>query len=139
MFGRVNDLPKDNFRLQSDFACYLCILVAGFVETTISELAIAHCRNRSRPTVTRYIEHDLRRLGVPNAERLLQFVGRFDPNWREELKEFIAGERKDALDSVVANRNEIAHGRSVGITYSRVQDYYINVCQIVDFLRDKFN
>lgn len=81
----------------------------------------------------------MRRIGVLNAERLLQLVGRFDLNWRKELEEFIAGERKAALDSIVANRNQIAHGQSGDLTYARVQTYYANICEIVEFLREKFN
>ena len=139
VFGRVESLPKDDFQLQSDFASYLCVLVAGFVETTISDLAIDHCRKRSSMTVTNYVENDLNRIGVINGERLLQFVGKFDLLWREELNDFMAGERKDALDSIAANRNQIAHGQPVGITYIRVRTYYESVWQIIEFLREKFD
>ena len=138
VFGRVESLPKDNLQLQSDFARYLCVLVAGFVETEISDLAMEHCRKQSSPTVTNYVESYLSRVGVLNGNRLLQLVGRFDSKWHQELEQFIMGERKDALDSIVANRNQIAHGQTVGITYARVQKYYESICQIVDFLREKF-
>ena len=139
VFDRVATLPSGDFRLQSDFASYLCVLVSGFVEAAISDLAIDHCQKRSSLTVTNYIESDLTRIGVLNAERLLQFVGRFNPQWRRDLEGFIAGERKDALDSIAANRNQIAHGQPVGITYTRVLTYYVKVCEIVNFLREKFS
>lgn len=74
-----------------------------------------------------------------NAEQLLRFVSAFNVDWRNQLEDFITGERKEALDSVVANRNNIAHGESVNLTYARIRDYYRYICQVVDFLEDLFN
>ena len=86
-----------------------------------------------------YVESRLRRLGTLNTEQLLQFVGAFDPDWHNKLKQFVIGERKDALDSVIANRNNIAHGESVGLTYMRIRDYYKRICEVVDFVDEMFN
>ena len=79
------------------------------------------------------------RVGNPKAERLLIFVGFFDPNWRNQLEEYISGERKDALDSIVNLRNDIAHGKSVGITYDRIKRYYDNGREVVEFINDMFS
>ena len=49
------------------------------------------------------------------------------------------GERKDALDSVIANRNSIAHGESVGLTYMRINDYYKRIGEVIDFVDEMFN
>ena len=86
-----------------------------------------------------FIENRLRRPGNLNTEQLLQFVGSFNPDWRSELEKFVAGERKDALDSVVANRNNIAHGESVSLTYVRIKDYYKYICEVLDFIDKQFS
>ena len=125
-------------RVRSDFACYLCVLVSGFVESVVADIAADHCRNRSSQTVMNYVESRVARPGVLNTERLLQFVGLFNIEWRQMLEQYVAGERKDALDSVVANRNQIAHGESVNLTYARILEYYRNVCQVVDFVEEMF-
>lgn len=137
-FARVSNLPVDQFEIRADFARYLCILVSGFLESVASDIAIDHCRGRSAPTVVRYVDSQLRRPGTLNSERLLQFVGAFSLDWRVALEEFIAGERKEALDSVVANRNNIAHGESVNLTFARISDYYRYICEVVDFLESMF-
>ena len=138
-FARVYNLPENQLEVRADFARYLCILVSGFVESVVSDIATDHCRNRSAPTVMSFVESRLRRPVNLNAEQLLQFVGAFNRDWRNELDRFIAGERKDALDSVVANRNNIAHGESVNLTYVRIRDYYRYICEIVEFLEELFN
>jgi hypothetical protein len=42
--------------------------------------------------------------------------------------------RKDAIDSIMANRHQIAHGKDVGITVARVKEYLEKVVEIVDFI-----
>ena len=69
-----------------------------------------------------------------NAERLLQLVGSFNREWRNEMEEYIKDERKEALDSIIANRNKIVHGEPVGLTISRIREYYVRVCEIVDYV-----
>ena len=85
-----------------------------------------------------FVEGRLTRVGNFNTEQLLQFVGSFKAVWYDELQSFVAGKRKDALDSVAANRNSIAHGGSVGLTYSRIREYYGSVCEVVDFVDGMF-
>jgi hypothetical protein len=72
-------------------------------------------------------------------ERILNLVGQFDPDWEKELRIATEDEPKDAVDSVVANRNRIAHGEDVGITFGRVSRYYDNAKLVVDLLQKKCN
>ena len=137
-FVRVDTLSEVDLEVRSDFARYLCILVSGFLEASISELTIEHCRKQSSPTVSRYAANQLRRPQNINAERLLTLIGSFDRDWRRELEQFIEGARRDSLDSIVALRNKIAHGESVGVTYNRIRDYYGHVQEVVDFIAQKF-
>jgi len=138
-FARVASLSVEDLEIRSDFARYLCVLVSGFVETALAELAIEYCRKRSAPTVTNYATSQLGRIQNVKAERLLQFMGWFDQSWRIEVQNFIDGPRKDALDSVVDLRNKIAHGESVGVTYTRIRNYYQRIVEIIDFVTQKLD
>lgn len=137
-FGRVSRLPDDDLEVRSDFARYLCVLVSGLIENAVSTLATAYCRSRSQPPVGNYAGSQLGRLQNLNGERLGQVVGAFEPSWRKELIEFLEGPRKDALDSVLSLRNKIAHGESVGLTYVRIQEYYCQIKDVVDYLEKRF-
>lgn len=137
-FARVASLREADIEVQSDFARYLCILVSGYVETVVAQIAVEHCERRAPLSVSNYAGSQLSRMQNLNSERLLQFVGFFDSLWREELQTFIDGRRKEALDSVVALRNQIAHGKHVGVTYVRIRDYYQAIQEIINFVEDKF-
>ena len=60
----------------------------------------------------------------------------FKTEWRDDLKGFLVDERKDAVNSIVALRNTIAHGQSVGVTFVRVKEYYRLVQSVVDRVAD---
>src|SRR5205809_5504366 len=88
---RAGNLAQLDVEIQADFAKYLCILVSGYIETAVAEIAIEHCRARSQPTVANYTGRELGRLQNLKAERLLQVVGAFSPDWRREVEAYIDG------------------------------------------------
>lgn len=49
-------------------------------------------------------------------ENVHNLLSRFDPKWGKAVKDATPEEVRDAVISVVSNRHQIAHGRSVGIT-----------------------
>jgi hypothetical protein len=119
---------------QADLARYLCVLVAGFLEQATRHIYGEYARDKADPRVTRYVERQLAGFTNANAEKLCQLAGAFDAKWREELGTYLEGERKDAIDSVVANRHQIAHGQDVGITYIRIKDYFDHIKDAIDYL-----
>jgi hypothetical protein len=119
---------------QADMSRYLCVLVSGFAEQATRHIYMEYARTRSTPQVARYVERQLEGFMNANASKLCQVTGAFDSQWSRDLKDFLEGPRKDALDSVMANRHQIAHGRDIGLTYVRIKDYYVVVKDIVSYL-----
>lgn len=132
-FSRISKLG-DDLELRADFARYLCVLVSGYLEVAVVECAGWYATQKSAPPMAAYAWHTLERFANPNAERLLQLLGNFSPEWRGSLENFLVDEKKDAINSVVALRNQIAHGESVGVTYARIKAYYEAVKEIVEFV-----
>lgn len=133
-FSRAGNLDPTS-EVRSDFAKYLCVLVSGFLERTVETILIEHVRSRSAESVVGYIEQTLR-AGNLNAHNLLVLVGRFDLDAKERLEEFLDDERRDAINSIHGNRNRIAHGDDVGLTYVRVKGYHEKIREVVRFLED---
>lgn len=133
LFDRVSTF-SDDVEMGSHWARYLCVLVSGFIETSVGAIYSAYTRDKAAPYVTNYVCSRLRRFTSPNMEQICQLAGLFNDAWREELEVATAGEIKDAVNSVVANRHLIAHGRDVGITYARVRRYYDKVVRMVELV-----
>jgi hypothetical protein len=134
-FERIQAIG-DDLELKADFAKYLCVLVSGYLEKAVVELVQEHARRCSAPSLQRFVEQKTRHFTNANAQKLQGLLGSFDPDWRKNVEGFLVDELKDAVDSIVALRNTIAHGNSVSVTYHRVSDYYQCVQQVIDKIAD---
>jgi hypothetical protein len=119
---------------QADLARYLCVQVAGYLEQATRHIYGDYASAAAAPSVSRYVERRLSYFTNANAQRLCELAGDFDSGWRQNLEGFLEGERKDAIDSVIANRHQIAHGSDVGLTYRRISTYFAHVADTVEFL-----
>src|SRR5438552_2518250 len=101
--------------LRSDLARYLCVLVSGFLQRAVVELCLERCRAKSEAPVIQYVSSRLEMFRNPSTDQVLALLGDFDKGWRGLAQKYIAGKRRDAVDSVVSNRNRIAHGDWVAL------------------------
>lgn len=69
--------------------------------------------------------------------KILTVIGEFSTQWREDVESATNGRLADAVNSVVANRHLIAHGRNVGITYVRIKDYFASVLKVVELIDER--
>jgi hypothetical protein len=138
LFEQTKYLPE-NAAIQSHWARYLCVLISGFIENSVSAIYSEYAGRVASPHVANYVDNQLRRFQNPNMERILQLTRSFNRQWAENLEISTKGELKDAVDSVISTRNSIAHGRYVEITYHRVQDYYKNTVKVIELIENLCN
>lgn len=134
-FSRVRDIGSD-LELQSDFSRYLCVLVSGYLEKSVSELVLAHSRRAGAPSLQRFVDQRTKNFTNAKSQKLKDLLGDFDPDWRSAFEEIVVDDLKDAIDSVVDLRNKIAHGQSVGVTYQTISEYYARVEDVINFIAD---
>ena len=125
--------------LQSHWAKYLCILVSGFLETSVQSIFSEYAKSKAAPPVVNYAMNRLSGLQNVNMHRILELTRSFDPSWAEQLESATEGEIRDAVNSIVANRNQIAHGVSIGLSYVRIKDYYGHANRLIDLLDEICN
>lgn len=130
---KVGDL-----QLQADMARYLCVLVAGYLEQATRHILGNYTVDKAHPHIARYVERRLDKFTNANAQKLLDLIGSFNPEAGKRLEDIVDGERRDAIDSVVANRHEIAHGRDVGLTLIRISTYYHHVVDTIGMVEVEF-
>lgn len=133
LFKRIAAYRED-LELQSHWARYLCILTSGFLETSVRSIYGQYARTKSAPFVANYVDGQLKRFQSPKMENILELTRSFSTDWEERLRDAVEGEPKDAVDSIVSNRHNIAHGKSVGITYHTVRRYYGNAIKVIELI-----
>jgi len=108
--------------------------VAGFIEISIQEILGKYTKDKAAPNVTNYVYSRLKRFTNPNMEDILVLLGSFEAGWRRNTEIVAEGKLKDAVDSVMALRNPIAHGVDTGISYIRIKEYYQSVLKLVEHI-----
>ena len=135
VFARTDQLPYDEDQLHSDLARYLCVLIAGFIEQSVQTIYAEYAKESASPKVVRFLERQLDRSTNFNMERLLLLVSSFDDDWADEIRTHPQYDRyKSTVDTVYANRNRIAHGDDVGISYVQVKDYFDSTAKLIELI-----
>ena len=121
--------------MRSHWAKYLCVLVAGFLENAIQELYAHFVRSAASEPVQNYAISRLSAIRNPKMSRFIEVAGAFKRSWAKELEEFAESSgRKDAIDSIMRNRHQIAHGQYSGVTMVRLKDYLDKALEVVEFI-----
>ncbi|MFQ5949777.1 MAG: HEPN domain-containing protein [Nitrospiria bacterium] len=133
LFKQIEAFSGDA-ELQSHWARYLCVLVSGFLENSVRAIYRQYSRKKAAPYVANYVDAQLKGFQNPKMEKILELTKLFSSEWESELRSVTQGEPKDAVDSIVANRHRISHGEFVGVTFTRICDYYKNAIKVIELI-----
>lgn len=122
----------------SHWARYLCVLTSGLMERSLCATFSEYARRHAEPSIARFVALSVEGFQNPKMESIYQLVGKFDPIWEKSLRESSEGELRDAVDSIVTNRHNIAHGRAVGISLVQLRDYHKRALRVLDLIERHF-
>jgi hypothetical protein len=95
-----------------------------------------YAATRSHKNVTHFVGKNLQRFQNPSQDKILKLCYSFSKEWGDSMKLTLDGETGDALNSIVANRNSIAHGGQPQITFGRIEKYYSNAHRVLDKIEE---
>lgn len=122
-----SDPVKQDLELQSQLARFLCVLSSGLLEQAVALTLAAYAERKCHPNVARYVGVSVGELRNPKFEKVLVILGQFSPQWRDRFENGTPLEVKEAIDSIVNNRHQIAHGGQTGISLVTFMEYYKRV------------
>ena len=135
LFKKVKDI--NDIKMQSDWAKYLCVLVSGFLEKSISLIYNDYAKKRTGTNIQNFVHSYLKGFQNPRMDKIIDLTRRFNPKWSEKLEKETDGIIKASVNSIVTNRCKIAHGESVDLTYKAVNDYYKEVLKVVRLIKNQ--
>lgn len=121
--------------IKSHLAKYLCVLTSGYLEESIRIIIEQYASQKASPEIVYYISNAIKGFTNLNSEKIESFLCTFNPKWGENFCNFLTDEERAAIDSIRANRNRIAHGKNVGVSYIIVKNWYKDVKCIINDLR----
>jgi len=133
LFKSVETIKDEE--IKSHMTKYLCIQTSGYLENVVKTLIDEYLENSCPKPAKDYINSKVGRLTNLDEEKLGKFLRSFSLEWLQIFNEKVNDKQKASLNSIISNRNQIAHGKSIGLTYVSIHQYYIDLQQIIIVLK----
>jgi hypothetical protein len=124
--------------LRAELTKHLCVLSSGLLELGCREILSRYSAKRCSPQVLRAIESFMASFQNPKVGKIIDLLSQFDPNKATNWRRRLSDEEADSVDSIVSNRHQIAHGRSIGLSISVLQYYHANASKALLALEQEF-
>ena len=135
LFVRTQKASGGDIEIQSHWAKYLCVLSAGFLENALCEIYADFCKRAASEHVANFASKILSRIQNPKANRFIEVASSFKKSWGEDLEAFVEEDgRREAIDSIMNNRHQIAHGKISNISIAQLQNYLDKAIEVVNFI-----
>lgn len=140
LFANVVRASASDIELQSHWAKYLCVLAAGYLENSITEIYSEYVTSRSSQEVANYANNRLAQIRNPKTGKFIETANAFNNTWGVEIENYAAQNgRKDAIDSIMNNRHLIVHGRNSGITIARLREWLDHSVEVLEFIENQIH
>lgn len=137
LFTKIASLNFDP-EMESHWTRYLCILVSGFIEISV-RIVYGEYAKRKASATSGYVMRQLNGFQNARMQKIYELAGAFNDDWRRELEKDTEGRLKEAVDSIVTNRHNIAHGRDVNLTFVDLRTYYKDAIKVLEMIDEKCN
>jgi hypothetical protein len=128
----------NDLEMQAHWARYFCVLSAGLIENALAEIYQDFVRGAASQPVANFTNSSLSKIQNPKTSRFVEIARAFNPVWAADLESYVNNDgRKDAIDSIMANRHLIAHGKHSGITITRVTEYLRKATEVLEFIEEQ--
>lgn len=134
---RIFDLVKNldpAEELLAHWAKYLCVLTSGLIENSLRIILTRYVADKASPQVANFVESKIKGITNLNDEKISQLLGAFSSEWGDRFTTKRTEPQKAAIDSVIANRHLIVHGRSVGLSFVRMKEYFEEVVKTIKLI-----
>ena len=135
LFEKARKMSEDA-ELLSHWAKYLCILVCGFLENSVEACLVEYSKQHGDENLHNFISKQIRSFQNPKMGKILELFGSFNKTWEDDLKKQLDGQISDAVNSIVSNRNLIAHGDSSQLSMSALKNYYSDAVKGVKIMEE---
>jgi len=132
LYNLVENIKDEE--VQALMAKFLCVRTSGFLESSLKNLINEYLHGTSPKPIESFVNNKVKRETNLKYDRLVSILESFDKEWANKLSNEITDNQKEALNTIVSNRNNIAHGENDNISYVLIRDYYQRIKEVVVIL-----
>lgn len=122
----------------AEWSRYLCIRTSGYFEQALVDMCERHAAaNGADPNVVSFVSTSVRFNNSFDANKVGRMFGGYNKEWQRVIKRHFRdhGEEAGTLQSLLANRNLIAHGEDSGVTVAAVREWLTHIDSCIGWLR----
>jgi hypothetical protein len=120
--------------IQGHFAKYLCVKTSGLFESYIKSQIGDFADSTSAQPIAKHVKAKNKNFTNIDFRKLDGFLNSFSSDWWQKFENKLTPELKSSLNSVISNRNNIAHGNPDSITFGNMKIHYSNMKQVINLL-----
>ncbi len=135
LFAEVSHVQEGEIN-KAHLTRYLCVRTSGYLENVTRILIANFCDGTSPQPINNYIVKRTKYMSNLDYKRLKGLLSEFDLRWSSDFENKITDQQKSSLNSVISNRNNIAHGNQDSITYRDMVNYYRDIKDVCNILVD---
>lgn len=126
----------DDEEIKSLLVKLFCVRTAGLLEVFIKTRISEYVKGSVPKEISRYLTTKFRDITNLKTSRLQEVLNAFSPDWNDAFSKYLGEheQQKSSLDSIIAQRHNIAHGQSSNMSLVQMQQYYTDVREIIDYL-----
>jgi hypothetical protein len=119
-------------------AGYLVVLISGAYEDCIEHLVRTRASKSNDSQLVSYVDsRTASSFRNPDASSVAGLLGNFSKAYKERFNAAVDQESQEALDSIVTNKNWLAHGDSkLQVTVGDVERYFQRSARVLEVLED---
>lgn len=134
LYGNISAISDDE--LKAHLSKYFCVKISGFLENVIKARVENISVGTSPKAVSNYLQEDVKRVTNLSDVKLLRLLRKFNPDWESKFLEKVSTQQIESLNSIVSNRNSIAHGQQDNISYRIIGQYFRDIKDIAKILEE---
>lgn len=134
LFDQYPKISSNDQLIQSHWARYLCVLSAGYLEISVRAIFNDYAKKHANPNIVNYVEINLKKFQSAKMNNIIELARTFNQDWALLLEDTKNEELADAVNSIVSNRHNIAHGKDTSISFVYINEYYKKAVKLIDIL-----
>ena len=121
--------------IASYLSSFLAVMICGIYEDCIEHLISQRAAKAQDSEIHQYVESTVAdSFRNPRFSRIVEVLTKFSRVYADNMRSSIEEKSRVALDSIVDNKNAIAHGRPSNVTLSDIKDYHRRCIPIFEVL-----
>ena len=134
LYNQISKVQDDE--IKAHMSKYFCIKMSGYLENTIKILVANYSGKSSPQAISTYVQNSLKTTTNLSEEKLINLLKKFNNDWADCFSKKVNEQQIESLNSIISNRNSIAHGQQDNISYQTIGQYFSDIKQIILILKD---